>query len=216
MRRVIVYFDGFNFYNGLKEHAGKFPEWLNYYWIDLYKLCQQFFTEGEGNTLVEVKYFTAPPANLQKRSRQSAFFTANQIINGSKVSIHNGHYTKKEVECFATCKLKFTVPEEKCTDVNLALSIVSDCLDGIVDTVVLVTADSDQVPTIKMVTSRFPNIKLKVFFPPSRSSADILARVKQVVFLENHEEKFKSAKMPGEVTDGMKKYTRPPEWKYKP
>lgn len=214
MRRVIVYFDGFNFYNGLKEHSGKFQQWLNYYWIDLYKLCQQFFTESEGNDLVEVKYFTAPPSNLQKRSRQGAFFSANQAINGTKVSIHNGHYTKKEIECFALCKEKFTVPEEKCTDVNLALSIVADCLDGIVDTVVLVTADSDQVPTIKMVTSRFPHIKLKVFFPPSRKSADILNRVKQVIFLENHEEKFKASKMPGEVTGGGKKYTRPTDWKY--
>lgn len=216
MRRVIVYFDGFNFYNGLKAHCKTNPNWLNYYWIDLYKLCQQFFTEGEGNDLVQVKYFTAPPQNILKRSKQSAFFGANLLLNNGKVSIHNGHYTQKEVECFAKCKEKFTIPEEKCTDVNLALSIIEDCLDDKVDTIVIVTADSDQIPTIKMVKARYPNKKLKVFFPPSRRSADILGRVGQVVFLENHEEKFKVAKMPGEVTDGNKKYTRPADWKYKP
>ena len=148
MRRVIVYFDGFNFYNGLKAHSKLYPDWLNYYWIDLYKLCKQFFTDGEGNNLVEVKYFTAPPQNSQKRSRQSAFFGANQLINGNKISVHNGHYTQKEVECFAKCKEKFTVLEEKCTDVSLALTIIEDCLDDKVDTVVIVTADSDQIPTI--------------------------------------------------------------------
>jgi hypothetical protein len=34
-----------------------------------------------------------------------------------------------------------------------------------------------------------------------------------VVFLENHEDKFKNAKMPRIVTDGVKTYTRPEEWK---
>ena len=214
MKRVIFYFDGFNFYNGLKEHCRLFPNWLEYYWIDLFKFCQQFVHEHEGSKLMEVKYFTAPPQNIQKRTRQSAFFGANKLINGDKLTIYNGHYTSKEIECFALCKQKFNVPEEKCTDVSLALNIILDCMEDKVDTIVLVTADSDQIPTIKMIKSKFPGKKLKVYFPPSRNSADIRRQVGQVVFLENHEDKFKAAKMPGEVKVDDKKYTRPPEWKY--
>lgn len=213
MKRVIFYFDGFNFYNGLKDSAEKEDKWKNYYWIDLVKFCQRFVFPHEGNELVAVKYFTAPPQNPQKRSRQSAFLSANKLLNGEKFIVYQGHYTTKEVECFAICKQKFSVPEEKCTDVSLALNILMDCVDNIVDIIVLVTADSDQIPTIKMLKSKFPHKKLKVYFPPSRNSTDIRNQVGQVVFLENHEEKFITAKMPGEVTNGIKKYTRPPEWK---
>jgi len=34
-----------------------------------------------------------------------------------------------------------------------------------------------------------------------------------VVFLENHEDKFKNAKMPGTVNGAAKTYTRPADWK---
>ena len=213
MKRVIFYFDGFNFYNGLKDSAEKEVKWKNYYWIDLFKFCQQFVFNHEGSELIAVKYFTAPPQNTQKRSRQSAFLSANKLLNGEKFIVYQGHYTNKVVECFATCKQKFNVPEEKCTDVSLALNILIDCVEDFVDTIVLVTADSDQIPTIKMLKSKFPNKKLKVYFPPSRNSTDIRNQVGQVVYLENHEDKFKLAKMSVEVTDGNKKYTRPTEWK---
>ena len=213
MKRVIFYFDGFNFYNGLREMCDKQPQWRNYYWIDLVKLCNQFVFEG--SELVAVKYFTAPPQNKLKQSKQSAFLSANKLINGGKFVTYTGHYINKDLQCNASCKGTFTVPEEKCTDVSLALNILMDCVEDVVDTVVLVTADSDQIPTIKMLKEKFPNKKLKAYFPPCRNSHDIRTKLGQVVFLENHEEKFKNARMPGEVSDGTKKYTRPAEWKAK-
>jgi uncharacterized LabA/DUF88 family protein len=149
----------------------KEPQWKNYYWIDMYQLCKQFVFEG--SELVSVKYFTAPPKSEQKRSKQSAFLSANKLLNGDKFLTYLGHYTNKEVQCFAECKQTFSVPEEKCTDVSLALNILIDCVDDIVDTLVVVTADSDQVPTIKMIKDKFPNKKVKVYFPPCRSSNDI-------------------------------------------
>lgn len=193
----------------------KEPQWKNYYWIDLFKFCSQFVHEHEGSMLAQVKYFTAPPQNALKRSKQSAFLNANTLVNGSLFSSYSGHYSKKEVECFAECKKTFTVLEEKCTDVSLALNIVMDYVENIVDTIVLVTADSDQIPTIKMLKAKFPSKKLKVYFPPCRNSTEIRKHIGQVVFLENHEDKFMAAKMPGEVTDGNKKYIRPPEWSAK-
>ena len=75
-KRVIFYFDGFNFYNGLREQSLINPAWKNYYWIDLVKFCEQFITPSDSE-LVAVKYFTSPPTNLTKRSKQSAFFGAN-------------------------------------------------------------------------------------------------------------------------------------------
>ncbi|TAG13976.1 MAG: hypothetical protein EAZ13_09370 [Sphingobacteriia bacterium] len=70
-----------------------------------------------------------------------------------------------------------------------------------------------QVPTIQKVKQRFPKIKLKVYFPPQRTSQDILNHASPVVFLENNEDKFKAALMSTEVTNGVKKYTKPADWK---
>ena len=211
-KRVIFYFDGFNFYNGLRDKSLIDPNWKQYYWIDLVKFCEAFITSTDSE-LIAVKYFTSPPTNPTKRSKQSAFFGANKLLNPTRFIIVNGHHTKKTINCEAVCKLPFFVMEEKRTDVNIAIDIMCDCIDGLVDTVVLITADSDQIPTIQKVKQRFPKIKLKVYFPPKRTSQDILNQVSPVVFLDNNEDKFKAALMTTEVTDGVKKYTKPADWK---
>lgn len=212
-KKVIFYFDGFNFYNGFKSFSGKNPIWKNYYWIDFIKLCSQFVFPHDGQVLHKVKYFTAPPINVHKRSKQSALFGANKIINDSKFEFINGHYADKFIDCQATCKKQFKVPEEKCTDVNISLGIIEDCLNNDVDIIVLITADSDQVSTVKFIQKKFPKIKVKLHFPPDRKSNELKSLFKQVVYLENHEDKFKNAIMPFEVNNEIKKYTRPVDWK---
>ncbi len=212
-KKVVFYFDGFNFYNGLKSFTKTNTDWKKYYWIDFIKFCSQFVFTHDGQELHKVKYFTAPPINLIKRSKQSALFGANLITNENKFEVINGHYADKFIDCQATCKQKFKVPEEKCSDVNISLSMISDCLDKQVDIIVLVTADSDQVSTIKFIQKRFPNVKIKLYFPPDRKSNDLKTLFKQVVFLENHEDKFKNSVMPFEVKNDIKKYTRPIDWK---
>jgi uncharacterized LabA/DUF88 family protein len=211
MKRVIFYFDGFNFYNGLKDKCKANPEWKNYYWIDFFQLCKQFVHEHEGSQLICVKYFTAPPQNIIKKSKQSALLNVNKLINGDKFIVINGHHTEKNIVCQANCKQNFRILEEKCTDINLAITMLMDCVEDNVDTIVLVTADSDQVPTIKLLKSKFPTKKLKVYFPPCRTSNDIKSQVREVfVDLGKHEDKFKNSTMPTIVS----KYTKPTDWKY--
>jgi hypothetical protein len=212
-KKVVFYFDGFNFYNGFKSFTGANPDWKNYYWIDFIKLCSQFVFPHDGQVLHKVKYFTAPPINVLKRSKQSALFGANKILNDSSFEVINGHYADKFIDCQATCKKTFKLPEEKCTDVNISLGIIGDCLNNEVDIVVLVTADSDQVSTIKFIQKNFPHIKIKLYFPPDRKSNELKSLFKQIVYLENHEEKFKNSKMLFEVKNDKKKYTRPVDWK---
>lgn len=211
-KKVVFYFDGFNFYNGLKSYAESNPEWKNYYWIDLIKLCSQFVFSQDNQVLHKVKYYTAPPRNETKRSKQSALFGANKVLNDTLFEVINGHYADKSIDCQASCKEKFKVPEEKCTDVNLSLGIVGDCMNNEVDIIVLVTADSDQVSTIKFIQKRFPQKKIKLYFPPDRQSGDLKTLFRDVVYLENHEDKFKKARIPFEVKNETKRYTRPSNW----
>jgi hypothetical protein len=213
LKKVVFYFDGFNFYNGFKSFIVDNPDWKNYYWIDFIKLCSQFVFNQDGQVLHKVKYYTAPPKNLQKRSKQSALFGANNILNESLFEVINGHYADKFIDCQAICKQSFKVPEEKCTDVNISLGIVGDCINNEVDIAILVTADSDQVSTIKFIQKNFPHIKLKLYFPPDRKSNELKSLFKQVVYLENHGDKFKISKMPSEVRNATKIYTKPADWK---
>ncbi len=216
-KKVVFYFDGFNFYHGFKDYTLKKSEWKNYYWLDFVKFCSQFVFEHDNQKLHRVKYFTAPPNNVQKRSKQSALFSANRILNGDLFEVINGHYSDKFIDCRASCKKQFKVQEEKCTDVNLALAMINDCIDGNVDVITLVTADRDQVSTIKYIKNKFPHIKLKVYFPPERKSNEIRQLMQTVVFMENLEDKFKNAQMEsvitGEIDGKEKRYTRPVDWK---
>jgi uncharacterized LabA/DUF88 family protein len=209
MKRVIFYFDGFNFYNGLKEKASHDPHWKNYYWLDFTSFCQKFIP---GSELVAIKYFTAPPNNNGQRSRQSALFSANKILSGSKFYVINGNYQDKKIEC-KKCKRNFFHPEEKRTDVNIATHMLIDCFNDRADTLVLVSADSDQVPTIASIKSNFTDKSIKVYFPPNRSSAEIMSVVRPIVFLEKNEDKFRESLMPDKVVCGDKEYTIPPGWK---
>ena len=52
-------------------------------------------------------------------------------------------------------------------DVNIAIRMVEDALNGKVQRMVLVTADSDQVPTAKLITG-IEGVSLSLIFPPGR------------------------------------------------
>ena len=214
MKKAIFYFDGFNFYNGLRDKSSIDPVWKKYYWLDLVKFCNQFL-DPLTHELVCVKYFTAPPSSNEKRSRQSAFFKANKIINGNKIEIINGIYQVKKIQCGATCKKTFDYPEEKRTDVSISTTMLLDCFLDKVDLLILISADSDQIPTLEVIKTHFPKKKAKVYFPPERTSADILSKFKPVVYLGGNEDKFKISIMLKEIKDETtsKIYTCPDSWK---
>ena len=46
-QRVTFYIDGFNFYYGLRRTKRNEPQWGDYYWIDIVKLCRSFLGEGQ-------------------------------------------------------------------------------------------------------------------------------------------------------------------------
>ena len=92
MPRVTFYFDGFNFYNGLKESSIKDASWKACYWINPVMFCNEFIGD---NTLVNVKYFTADPINVQQRIRHKHYFKLLKEINPTLLHIINGWYKEK-------------------------------------------------------------------------------------------------------------------------
>ncbi|MDN5871348.1 MAG: NYN domain-containing protein [Nitrococcus sp.] len=60
--------------------------------------------------------------------------------------------------------------EEKETDVHLALRLLADAEDDVFDRAILLTADSDLVPVVRMIKQRHPSRHLTVAAPPGRFS----------------------------------------------
>lgn len=213
-RRVIFYFDGFNFYNGLRQKKRQDPRWIRYYWIDFVKLCRTFLDPAD--QLVKVKYFTAPPLNSQKQQRQSLLFHVNKQLNPGVFEVIQGKYYQKNITC-PDCNAVFQRPEEKRTDVNISTHLVGDCALNLTDTLVLITGDSDLVPPIQFIGRHFPQKRVKVYFPPNRSSADLFNVIgRKVVYLENNRQKFEAAIMAPEMTFNGKIYSIPPKWFFDP
>ncbi|WP_430909232.1 NYN domain-containing protein [Maribacter sp. 2-571] len=212
--RTVFYVDGFNFYYGLKKQKTIDSKWKLAYWIDFVKLFEQFL--GHNDSLVQVKYFTADPLSSGKKSRQSALFKANDIINGDKFKIVRGKYVDRDFMC-QNCQTHFTKPEEKRTDVNIATHLIGDCALGSVDKIVLVTADSDLIPPVEFIKINFKNVKLKVYFPPTSFSTD-LAHANpnpKVILLKDNFKKFENAVMADTVVknDGSDSAIIPAHWK---
>lgn len=99
----------------------------------------------------------------EARDRQKRFLKALSSL--SKVEIVLGYFQMREKRCLATCGETYGEPEEKKTDVNIAVSMISDAVDGKTDSIVLVSGDSDIQPSIQWVRERFPKIKVTVYIP---------------------------------------------------
>ncbi len=85
-----------------------------------------------------------------------------------KLKIILGKFQPREVTCRGTCKEKYMVPEEKKTDVNIAVEIMSDAFANLYDALILVSGDSDTQPLIQWVNKNRPEKKITVYTRPAK------------------------------------------------
>lgn len=214
MKRVTFYIDGFNFYYGLKTIKKINPDWRQAYWIDLVKLFSQFL--GENQTIEKVIYFTASPLNKEKSSRQSAFLNANKLINKDKFEVIRGKYLTKNIIC-PNCKISIARPEEKKTDVNISVRMLTDCIEDKTDKIVLVSGDTDLLPPLEYILKNYKDKEVSVYFPPIIHSNNISNIMKyhksKTIYLERNFPKFINSKMQECVSIDNKTFTMPSKWK---
>ena len=201
--RVISYIDGFNLYFGLRA-----ANWNRYYWLNLQLLSQHLLKPNQ--ELVLTKYFSSrvsyPP---DKQKRQSTFIEALETLNDFQ--IFYGKYQANPRRC-RKCGNKEMVPNEKMTDVNIAVEMLTDAYQDAFDTALLVSADSDLMAPIKSIKRFFPDKKVVIAFPPQRNSLE-LSRQAHAHFTIGRANIAKSL-FPNEVSkaDGFI-LKCPPEWK---
>lgn len=166
MTRVVAYVDGFNLYFGLKSKG-----WRKYYWLDLPALATSLLKPGQ--ILLGTLYFTSrirlTANNSQDLLRQNTYIDA-LTCGGTRV--HEGHFLDKPRQC-RQCGANWLDYEEKMTDVNIAVRMLSDAFDDVFDTALLVSGDSDLTTPIQQIRSRFPLKRIVVVFPPDRHSKQL-------------------------------------------
>jgi uncharacterized LabA/DUF88 family protein len=173
MDRVITYIDGFNLYFGLKS-----KKWQRYYWLNLSLLARNLLKPFQKH--VCVKYFTSRIVTpVRKHHRQLVYLEALETL--PDLSIFYGNYQHNPHTC-PSCGYIETIPNEKMTDVNIAVELLADAYQDKFDTALLVSADSDLSAPIEKVRQLFPKKKVVSVFPPDRGSKELI-RVSSAYFM---------------------------------
>lgn len=188
-RRVRAYIDGFNFYYGLRSLG-----WKKYYWLDLPAYMDSFMYDGM--QLDSVTYFTAKPFDKPKRNRQHALFKANQLDDRFKVKY--GSYAR-EPHPEKPNDPKSGWLEEKKTDVNLSIAMIDDVHFDRCDVTFLVTADTDQAPTLQHIQSLKPDHQVFVLFPSNRFNNELKQLARACYRVEDYEKRLADNLLPVEV-----------------
>lgn len=202
--RMIVYVDGFNLYNGLHDGTG-----TKHLWLDLVALARSLRPQ---NTLVRVKYFTAPVLGTDgAHARQQHYQFALRAKYPGLIEITQGRYQTKQMTCFG-CGNVWDHREEKETDVNIAINIVRDATERNADSMLIVSADSDLAPAVKMAHKENPALFIAAAFPPERSSTELKNLMRASFQIGSS--KIRSSQLPMTFTDGLtgKVYSRPEKW----
>jgi len=165
--RSIIYVDGFNLYYG----AVKSTPWK---WLNI----EKYFTLlRQDDNIQSIKYFTARIQGSHKPN-QDAYLKALNTL--SKVDVIYGLFKFKPVKCtvkqctFSGSRI-FNVPEEKRTDVNIAVHMITDAINNNCDRFVIVSGDSDLVPAVRTVKILTKN-KIVIVYVPANNKIRGAAR----------------------------------------
>ncbi len=170
--RAWVYVDGFNLYRRAVRVAEERGHG-NLRWLNLVRLSRALLESG-GDEVDRVKCFTAlvrnRPNDPTQRSRQQTYWAALRTL--PELEIIRGHFSERmasaplwseyerlqEEEARGICvvgKRMQTVPilkaEEKGSDVNLAVHLVSDAYQGRFEKALVISNDSDLACAFKVV-----------------------------------------------------------------
>jgi len=171
--KVTGYVDGMNFYEASKGKPWYPSGWCNW---------RETFAEYCPGSEVSVRYFTSryEGGNRERVERQNLHLRAMEevaraeIIYGSvrERSIKQREWPESECQCGCNKRLV-----EKMTDVNIAIRLLEDAIDGLFDRAYVVSADVDLIPAIHAALRRAPNARVIALLPPDSVMADAYAKL---------------------------------------
>lgn len=206
-KKVIVYIDGYNFYYGLKNGGAK---WKRVYWLDIVRFFEHMMLPDQ--ELVEVNYYSARPVDDQQAyDNQDELFSAN--VANPKFKLHLGRYKKKKFKC-QNCGFKNKTYEEKESDVRVATGMLVDMFEKRCDITIIVSADSDMIPSVEIIKEIDPHHPVHAFIPPNQKSFALKNKCDTTVWLEHYKSRFIQSMLPDEImlSNGHTLH-RPLNWK---
>lgn len=203
--KASIYVDGFNLYYGALKNT-------SFRWLDIAELCRIMLPR---DTINQLKYFTAlvnprsqDPGQL---NRQQTYLRALQTI--PNLEIIYGHFLTHEIMMpLAPPKhgyVKVIKTEEKGSDVNLALHLLSDGYKNAYDVAVVVSNDSDLLLPIQFVKKELGK-RVGILNPqkhPSRvliANADFVKNIRKGVLSKS---RFSTT-----LTDSQGTFKKPETW----
>ncbi len=174
--KVIGYIDGLNFYEASKD-----KRWYPAGWCNWSETVAAYCPGAE----VAVRYFTSlyVGGNRERVERQKLHLRAMkevaraEIIYGSvrERSIRQPE-CRSESRCQCGCNKRLV---EKMTDVNIAIRLLEDAIDGLFDRAYVVSADVDLVPAIHAALRRAPDSQVVALLPPESIMAGEYAELER-------------------------------------
>lgn len=163
MHRVIAFVDGFNLYHSLQDN----PLFHKYKWLDIKKLVETYVPPPQ---LKEVYYFTSLTLwNTDKVNRHKVLIKA---LESTGVSIVYGQFRRRDRYC-PNCNTSHVSREEKQTDVNIAIHLFRLAIEDRYDTALILSGDSDLLPSIRAVKGTFASKKIGVLIPIGRRAEEL-------------------------------------------
>ncbi len=220
--RAIVYFDGFNFYNGCFNNLARPHTWRRYKWLDPGRYCQLMFPTLD---IVHIRYFTArlkpTPVDPDAPAKQHEYLRALSTV--PQLTIHEGQFLihrKRRYVANATPARELyaeplrqewvVVPEEKGSDVNLATWLVADAFRQSCERAVVVSNDSDLAVPLRLVCEELG--QRAILLNPQVSMAWHLSQIPNVEHRRVTLKALAAAQFPAELTDNHGRITRPEGW----
>lgn len=204
MSKVGVYVDGFNLYHAINMLGEPRLKWLNLVAVANRQL-------GKDDVLQRVCYFTAEQTHSPDKLRRHRQYMDALRAVGVEVFPSRFHTVDKWCDGHARyCEFR----EEKRTDVQLAVTCLMDAVNKSVDRFILITADSDQVPTVEAV-GRHSGVSVEIATPPGRYLlATELRKATGAPSTELRPELLRECLFDQDVykTNGKKAATRPAEY----
>jgi uncharacterized LabA/DUF88 family protein len=162
MPRIVALVDGFNLYHSLAENPAYHP----FKWLNIDKLLKTYFPVG----VERIFYFTSPtPWDADKVARHKILIRA---LESTGVEVVYGKFKDRHRTC-PKCKQTYKSREEKQTDVSIALTLFRMAYEKRFDEAVLLTGDSDQLPSFREVHKCFPGLRLGILLPIGREAAEL-------------------------------------------
>lgn len=201
--RVFAYVDGFNLYYGLREKG-----WERYKWLDVQALVQSMVRSPAA--LAKLTYVTALNTNPPDRYQRHKTYV-DALSRGTDTTVCLGNIEARPRQC-PGCGHKWKRPQEKQSDVLLALAMVTDAIYHRPDEVYLLSADSDLVPAVQQVQEL--GISVTVLRPPRRNSDELQDAAHRTLHISRS--KFAQSLLPNPVTYSHRGTERkihcPEEW----